>query len=160
MLFQKIRRTSRCFEDTFLLVNYFPYHAQFYLPLFPFWSRFGTAYSFIAKVTEVTRRCFRNIASTSSPTIPSSYLKATLTRGEKYGRNSLNKARLIYEHRDNSYHYRSFSPFRRWRRLLVFAAQVKRNSPLGRQSLRSEPTGWRSGHHRFPFRWQFLGFSL
>jgi|SRR6202162_2195275 len=114
----------------------------------------------IAKVTEVTRRCFRNIASASAPTIPSSYLKATLTRGEKYGRNSLNKARLNYEHRDNSYHYRSFSPFWRWRRLLVFAAQVKRNSPLGRQQSSCRTNGLRRVVTTdFHFVGNFLGLA-
>jgi hypothetical protein len=39
------------------------------------------------------------------------------------------RARLINnEHRDISYHHPPYSPIRRWRRLLVFATQVKRKS--------------------------------
>jgi hypothetical protein len=60
---------------------------------------------------------------------PSSYLKATLIREEKYGRSGLNGARVIVnEYRDISYHHPPYSPIGRWRRLLVFATQVKRKS--------------------------------
>jgi hypothetical protein len=73
---------------------------------------------------------------------PSSYLKATLTRGEKYGRSRLNRARPVNnEHQDNSYHCSPYTPIWRWRRLLVFATQVKRKSLPGAHGLHSEPMG-------------------